>query len=115
MSTLEGQIGRGLGCLPSFLVVTNIPEVWPPRQVGGAKPAAKAAETYLKMLGRHVIYCGQQGNGQAAKVASPLARLFLCAVIRERATAALSPHCSTYDVVLACQVGLLYENQKNKF
>ena len=40
-------------------------------QVGGEKAAAKAAEAYLKMLGKHVIHCGEQGNGQAAKVFFP--------------------------------------------
>lgn len=39
-------------------------------QVGGSREAAKAAEPYLKMLGKSVLYCGKSGNGQAAK-ASP--------------------------------------------
>ena len=54
-------------------------------QVGGSRAAAKAAEPYLRMMGKHVLYCGKQGNGQAAKAPfllsfSPLeqcARLFL--------------------------------------
>lgn len=42
-------------------------------QVGGAREAAKAAEYYLKMLGKSILYCGKSGNGQAAK-ASQLCR-----------------------------------------
>lgn len=52
------------------------------RQVGGLRQAAKAAEPYLKMLGKHVLYCGESGSGQSAKVSLPI--LFAAAFIFER-------------------------------
>lgn len=39
-------------------------------QCGGERAAVAAAEPYLKVMGRNIVYCGQPGNGQAAKVCS---------------------------------------------
>lgn len=51
-------------------------------QCGGEKSALAAAEPYLKLMGRHVVHCGQSGNGQAAKVCSrPVHELDDCTVL----------------------------------
>ena len=42
-------------------------------QVGGSREAAKAAEPYMKMMGKSVLYCGKSGNGQAAKASQAVA------------------------------------------
>ena len=39
--------------------------VW---QVGGDPAAFKAAEPFLKAMGKHTLYCGRSGLGQTAKV-----------------------------------------------
>lgn len=56
--------------VPAFITVTaiTVQSVPLPVQCGGDKQAVAAAEPYLKVMGRNIVYCGQPGNGQAAKV-----------------------------------------------